>query len=247
MFCEKVHLFRVVLLDYSPFELKEVGKLGVGAAVRSAHLRATRRVLRSFFAMSLSRSLRCAHTSVALAASRSHTVNTNKPCPNVAPRQALAHLAPLSASLSGGAWRRRQRHVHSGMSQTTSAIRAFASTASTTASTSAIVSKGDTRGGTSHTTTTTTGFAESASPSTRSPFVSGAHFLGPLSENGAFARAELQGVLERWFDWRRTYHGDDPSPLPLGERLSPKFLAERENLSHHLGELCDLLKSEIPK
>jgi hypothetical protein len=97
MFCEKVHLFRVVLLDYSPFELKEVGKLGVGAAVRSAHLRATRRVLRNFFGMSLSRSLRCAHTSVALAASRSHTVKTNKPCPNVAPRRHLhtSHLYQL--------------------------------------------------------------------------------------------------------------------------------------------------------
>jgi hypothetical protein len=154
--------------------------------------------------------------------------------PNKAAQQALAHT--LSASLSR--WRRRQRHVHSGMSQTTYAIRAFASTASTTAGTSATVSKGDTGGGTCH----TTGFAASTSP-----FVSGAHFLGPLSENGAFARAELQGVLERWFDWRRTYHGDDPSPLPLGERLNPKFLGERENLSHHLGELCDLLKSEVPK
>lgn len=82
---------------------------------------------------------------------------------------------------------------------------------------------------------------------TQTDFVSNAHFLGPRSENAAWVRSEFQSILDHWFEWRRSLFGDDPSPTPPELRRSPEFLRERETLSQHVAELCDMLCSEVPK
>jgi len=80
----------------------------------------------------------------------------------------------------------------------------------------------------------------------QSPFVPGAWFPGPHSENEAWVRAEFQSVLDHWFDWRKHMFADDPVAVTPVARRAPAFLAERELLAQRLQELCEALTGELP-
>lgn len=81
----------------------------------------------------------------------------------------------------------------------------------------------------------------------RSPadVLAAAYFPGPRSENEAFARSELQTVLDHWFDWRRRTSADDPWLLPADLPHDPLLIGSRARLSSGLTELCEQLTSEM--
>ncbi|PWE18067.1 decarboxylase [Marinicauda salina] len=73
-----------------------------------------------------------------------------------------------------------------------------------------------------------------------------AYFLGPKSENEAWARSEFQAVLDDWFDWRKRYRAEDPAAVTDAERFAAGFLGERERMSQQLDELKRLMRRETP-
>lgn len=73
------------------------------------------------------------------------------------------------------------------------------------------------------------------------------YFLGPKAENEAWVRAEIQGILEYWFRWRKGLFPDDPQVISTEEALSTDYLRERSRLTSALNGLNQLLEAEVPK
>jgi len=71
-------------------------------------------------------------------------------------------------------------------------------------------------------------------------------FLGPKSENESWVRAELQGVLDHWFDWRKALFTQDPPAISVEDELSTPFLRQRAKVSRAVRELSSLLTAESP-
>lgn len=71
------------------------------------------------------------------------------------------------------------------------------------------------------------------------PIVAG-HFPGARSENAAWIQAALGGVLEHWFEWRRTLFPQDV----VEDEASPAL--SRETLAEQLDLLCRKLTAETP-
>lgn len=74
-----------------------------------------------------------------------------------------------------------------------------------------------------------------------------AYFLGPRAENEAWVRAEFQGILDHWFQWRKDLFPNDKPVSTKPERRTPAYLEARERMAAGLEDLADLLDGELPK
>lgn len=72
------------------------------------------------------------------------------------------------------------------------------------------------------------------------------YFLGPLAENEAGLRAELAGVLDRWFRTRRGQFPGDAVGVTPTDQAAPTFQAARTRLHEGLAGLLAARDGETP-
>lgn len=73
-----------------------------------------------------------------------------------------------------------------------------------------------------------------------------AFFLGPKAENRSWVRAELQSIVDSWFQYREGQFIDDISPISPEQSTSIDFLQYQRQLTLSLQELKQKLKDETP-
>ncbi|MCF8504153.1 MAG: hypothetical protein K9G59_04500 [Caulobacter sp.] len=72
------------------------------------------------------------------------------------------------------------------------------------------------------------------------------YFPGPQSENEVGVRAEVEAVLDSWFNWRKGLFASDPTTAPLPDQNAEVLRREHRLLSRRLNELCEALTAETP-
>lgn len=72
------------------------------------------------------------------------------------------------------------------------------------------------------------------------------YFPGPLSENEAWVRTEVEAVLDGWFTWRKGLFATDPTTALLPGQGAEALSHEHRLLSRRLNELCEALTAETP-
>lgn len=72
-------------------------------------------------------------------------------------------------------------------------------------------------------------------------------FLGPQSENAQWFQAELNRILQSWFQWRRGSFPQDGAAISGQDQALPEFQEQQQHLSRLVDELCRRFEDELPK
>jgi len=72
-------------------------------------------------------------------------------------------------------------------------------------------------------------------------------FLGPQAENAEWLRFLTNGMLERWFEWRKGVFPVDGRAISLADQESVEFRTRRSRFEEHLWSLMRRFEGEIPK
>jgi glutamate/tyrosine decarboxylase-like PLP-dependent enzyme len=71
-------------------------------------------------------------------------------------------------------------------------------------------------------------------------------FLGPKGENEQILRELLESALASHLDWRRSFHPEDPSPMPVGSHRSGVAVTQRARLRGEFAVLLEKLRGSVP-
>ena len=71
-------------------------------------------------------------------------------------------------------------------------------------------------------------------------------FLGPKGENEQLLRELLDSALQAHVGWRRSFHPEDPSPVPAGNGRNPDAIRDRAELKTEFAALLDQLRGSVP-
>jgi glutamate/tyrosine decarboxylase-like PLP-dependent enzyme len=71
-------------------------------------------------------------------------------------------------------------------------------------------------------------------------------FLGPKGENEQFLKELLDSALQAHLSWRRSYHPEDPSPIPAGAASTPAAVRQRTELKAEFEALLRQLRGSVP-
>ena len=71
-------------------------------------------------------------------------------------------------------------------------------------------------------------------------------FLGPKGENEQLLRDLFDAALDSHLDWRRSYHPEDPSPIPPGRRRTADAVRQRSQLKTDFAGLLQALRGSVP-
>lgn len=72
-------------------------------------------------------------------------------------------------------------------------------------------------------------------------------FLGPQAENAEALSGELNYILTRWFNWRRSKFPEDGQAIPDIERTSEDFLQQQRRFHQQVETVMSRFEKEIPK
>lgn len=72
-------------------------------------------------------------------------------------------------------------------------------------------------------------------------------FLGPQAENAGALSHELNYILDRWFNWRRSKFPEDGEAIPAVERASDDFLQQQIKFHRQVETVMSRFEKEIPK
>jgi len=72
-------------------------------------------------------------------------------------------------------------------------------------------------------------------------------FLGPRAENAEWVRFLTNGMLERWFEWRKGVSPADGRAISLADQESVEFRTRRSRFEDQLWTLMKRFEGEIPK
>lgn len=72
-------------------------------------------------------------------------------------------------------------------------------------------------------------------------------FLGPQSENRLWLAGMVEGLLGRWFSWRRRIYPEDGSAISLADQALPAFQERRARFAASLDQLTSRFEAEMPK
>ncbi len=72
-------------------------------------------------------------------------------------------------------------------------------------------------------------------------------FLGPQAENGPWLRRQVDSLLSRWFDWRRSLFPQDGKAISAADEGDMDFVRRRAHFEGALEELSRRFEQEVPK
>ena len=72
-------------------------------------------------------------------------------------------------------------------------------------------------------------------------------FLGPQAENGPWLRRQVESLLGRWFDWRRSLFPQDGKAISAADESDTEFVRRRARFEGALEEISRRFEQEVPK
>ncbi|UXR65297.1 pyridoxal-dependent decarboxylase [Bdellovibrio bacteriovorus] len=72
-------------------------------------------------------------------------------------------------------------------------------------------------------------------------------FLGPQAENSQWVSAQINALLNSWFEWRRSFRPGDGRAVSSADMESADYIKRRQHTDDVLQELASRFEQEIPK
>lgn len=72
-------------------------------------------------------------------------------------------------------------------------------------------------------------------------------FLGPQAENSQWVSAQINTLLNSWFEWRRSFRPGDGRAVSFADMESADYIKRRQHTADVLQELASRFELEIPK